>query len=113
MDVQYVKQNELSIRIRGSYSNAKETEWDIYKELVNVDFLVIDEIGAFLKGSDADNKYLQAIISGRHDREKPLILISNLNQEKFIETVGSWIEDRLKGENVSILDFSGESHRGR
>jgi len=107
----YTKQNELSIRIRGSYNSKTETEWDIYRELINVNFLVIDEIGAFVGGSDADSRYLQAIISGRHDKQKSLVLISNLDYEQFIAAMGSWITDRLKGSHVSILNFSGDSMR--
>lgn len=111
--VHYTKQAAFNLRIRGSYApDSDETEKQIYEKIMIPDLLVLDEIGSYTAGTDAERRYLQTLITLRHDLRKSMILVSNLDLKQFGEYCGSWVKDRLKENHVSILNFSGQSYRG-
>ena len=69
--------SRLSARIRSTYTpKAKETEWDVIKEMGRLPILAIDEIGRSKK-SDAETNWLSSILDWRHSELSPTILISN------------------------------------
>lgn len=68
---------EISALIRESYTKfAEKSEMTILKELISLPFLVIDEVGR-VKQSDATQDWLFYILSKRHSRKLPFLLISN------------------------------------
>lgn len=67
---------EISTMIRQSYTGKGKTELEIVKELADIPFLVIDELGR-TKGSDAELNWLSYVLDKRHTRNKPFMLLSN------------------------------------
>jgi len=80
------------------------TESDIINGLVDVDLLVIDEIG-LQKGNDAEKMMLHDIIDGRYGEMKPTILISNLSGKGVGDSIGDRLESRLK-QDLTQLKFT-------
>ena len=56
--------------------NGKES--DLLNEILDMDFMAIDEIGAY-KLSDFEYRHINEIIDIRYEAEKPTFLISNLD----------------------------------
>ncbi len=86
-------------------------ESKVIKGFVDVQLLVIDEIGIQF-GSETEMLYLQEIINDRYEAEKPTILISNKTPEEITAFLGERIIDRFR-DGGHILCFDWESYRGR
>lgn len=88
------------------------TEQDIIDDYVNLDLLVIDEIGVQF-GSDTEKMFIFEIIDGRYNKMKPTILISNLDVEGIKSLIGERCIDRLREDGGKVIAFDYESQRGR
>ena len=110
--VLYQKTADIMRRIKDTYSrNSKETETGIYRQLLDYDLLIIDEVGRQV-GSEAEKLMLFEIINGRYEHCKPIVLISNGTFAELREYITEAGFDRLKEIGKSVI-FSGESMRGR
>ena len=76
------KQYEIATMIRQSYSsNSDKTEMEIVKELSNIPFLAIDEVGR-IANSEAVQNWFSAILDERHSRRLPFMITGNLHFRK-------------------------------
>lgn len=103
--------------IKSSWSKTSEySEDDLINQLVNLDLLVIDEIGVQFD-SEAENILLFDVIDGRNENLKPTIIISNLPIDakedcKSIKSVlGDRIIDRLREGGGTQIKFEWQSNR--
>lgn len=76
------KQYEIATMIRQSYSaNSDKTEMEIVKELSEIPFLAIDEVGR-TANSEAVQNWFSEILDERHSRNLPFMLTGNLHFRK-------------------------------
>lgn len=102
---------ELMIKMRSCYgSQATMSEEAFIKGLVNIDFLVIDEIG--LQRDNMSEKLLvNQLIDTRLGNLKQTGLLTNLGKEDLRELLGKRVMDRLKENNGQWVPFDWESYR--
>ena len=75
----------------------------------NTPLLILDDFGAEYK-TDWVSAKVDAIITERYNREKPIIITSNLSTGEIFNKYNQRIYDRLKS-TCKILTFIGASHR--
>jgi len=113
--VYFTSENELLRRIRNTYNQEhSETEEDIYKFLISITLLAIDDVG---KVRPRDLNFLQGvyfnIIDQRYNDSLPVILTTNLDLSGLEAHIGGACADRLRemcGKN-GFIKMSGESYR--
>jgi DNA replication protein DnaC len=88
------------------------TEDQLIDNLVDLDLLIIDEIGVQF-GSDTEKMFIFDIIDGRYNKMKPTILVSNLTLEGIKECIGDRCVDRLREDGGKVIAFDFDSQRGR
>lgn len=111
--VRYATVSGLARAVRSSYSKlATKTEEDILDDHVSPSLLVLDEVGVGL-GTDHERAMMHDVLSGRYDRKKPTIMISNLSLEEFKAALGDRIVDRIREDKGTILECSWGSWRAR
>jgi len=116
LPIYFITEPELLSRIRSTFSHTEgETDEDIYRELINYDILVLDDIG---KMRPRDPSFLQGVyfrvIDGRYAREHAVMLTTNLHYSELEEHIGGACSDRLRemcGEN--FISMRGTSYRHR
>lgn len=91
--------------------DCQKTETQLIAEYVNLDLLIIDEIGVQF-GSDTEKMFIFDIIDGRYNKMKPTILISNLTMQGIKECIGERCVDRLREDGGKVIAFDFESQRG-
>lgn len=92
--------------------DCQQTETQLIAEYVNLDLLIIDEIGVQF-GSDTEKMFIFDIIDGRYNKMKPTILISNLTMQGIKECIGDRCVDRLREDGGKVIAFDFESQRGK
>lgn len=92
--------------------DSDQTELQLIAEYVNLDLLIIDEIGVQF-GSDTEKMFIFDIIDGRYNKMKPTILISNLPMDGIKECIGERCIDRLREDGGKVIAFDFDSQRGR
>lgn len=98
--------------VRESFRDgSKRSEQQVLRDMQEPDLLILDEIGA-QSGTDYELRTLFAIINGRYQAGRPMILISNLTPEQMEKTLGERVMDRFR-ECASIVPFNWASYRGR
>lgn len=98
--------------LKGSWRRDCEyTEQDVIDDFVDLDLLVIDEIGVQF-GSDTEKMFIFEIIDGRYNKMKPTILISNLAVDGIKELIGERCIDRLREDGGKVIAFDYASQRG-
>lgn len=90
--VRYISEPNLFLRIRATFNNQEkyhETESDIYRELITIPLLVIDDMG---KEEVSDPRFVQrvlfAIVNGRYENMLPLVITANLNPDMLDRHLG-------------------------
>jgi DNA replication protein DnaC len=81
----------------------------LLEEAIMADALVLDDLCAE-KGTEYVSDRLYAIINGRYDAMRPLIVTSNLDSKELIATLGSRIYSRL-GEMCEIVHMPASDYR--
>ena len=89
--------------------NSSDSETKALKWLLDLDLLVIDEVG-LQKGNQNEMLILDEVINGRYDEMKPTLIISNFSGAQMSELLGDRIVSRLKSDLVQIK-FNWESKR--
>jgi DNA replication protein DnaC len=109
----FTKMQRLLLSIKETFSRDSQVRTsELIDRLINVDLLVIDEVGVQY---DTDFEWLTIyeILDSRYERMKPLILISNEPWKRIEELLGVKIIDRFyEGESL-ILPFQWNSYRRR
>lgn len=91
----YAKAMMIFLHIRAAMKSETGTELEAINSFVEPDLLVIDEIQ--VRGeTDFEDRMLVHIFDMRYDAMKDTILIANLTETEFKESVGSSITDRLR-----------------
>ncbi len=100
-------------RIKGTWnSSSEETETEAIKVFVRPDLLVLDEIGIQF-GSETEKNLLFDVLNERYERQKPVILISNLTLKEIIPYLGERVYDRLREDGGESIAFTWESFRSK
>lgn len=105
--------NELMMRSRECYgTNARMSEAQFVRQLVEVPLLVIDELG-LQRNSDAEKLLLNTVIDQRLSNLRPTGLLTNLNYELLAGLLGERIMDRIVQGGCDWVAFTWESYRSR
>lgn len=86
-----------------------------FEAMVHCDFLVIDEFNYFLNNlSDFDKSTLFALFNERYNACKPTVVLSNFNEEQFLNALGDQVRSRLfeDGENILVFNLADYRTRG-
>ncbi len=87
-----------------------QSEAKLINYYVNLDLLILDEVGSQF-GSDTEKLFVFDIVDGRYQKMKQTILISNLDINGVIDSVGERCVDRLREGGGSMIAFDWESCR--
>lgn len=110
-DSLYTTVSRLSRYVRGSFSkHAKYTQAEAVNRYIDLDLLVLDEVGLTLSSS-FERGLLDEIIDERSMRRAATILISNLSIGE-LEGMAERMIDRMS-ENGTLMVFDWDSYRGR
>ena len=100
--------SKLIRSVRASWGTKDEQK--VIDSFVDVDLLIIDEVGV-QAGSDNEKNILFDVINGRYEQMKSTIIISNLNLQGIKEFLGERIVDRLRENGGTLIPFTGKSYR--
>jgi DNA replication protein DnaC len=89
---------------------ADKKYYKIKKLLMNVELLVMDDIGIRQKITDSFENELTEIIDARDNNMLASIFTSNLPLEKLADTMGDRIASRISGMTEQIA-FKGKDNR--
>lgn len=92
-----------------NYSYAFVKDMSSIEKLIDLDILVIDDIGAE-KPSDWVAETLYYLINSRYEEEKTTIFTSNLSLDKLADRIGNRIVSRI-AEMCDIYEMKGEDKR--
>lgn len=107
----YTTAGEMFARIKATYSpGATESEQAVTRALVDVDLLVIDEVGR-TADTDWEKRTLFGVLDARYRHLKPVIVVSNLERAELIKYLGDALIDRLRESGGAMLLFDWGSHR--
>lgn len=97
-------------RLRATWErDSQESETDVIDCLSAERLLVIDEIGVGF-GTEAEQVHLYDIVSARYDRQRPTVLLSNLEPAEIRRVVGERCYDRLR-EGATLIVANWPSYR--
>jgi len=98
-------------RLKSTWAkDSNESEEDAIEAFVEVDLLIIDEIGVQF-GSDTEKMFMFDIINGRYEECLPTVIISNLDVDGVKEIIGERCIDRLREDGGKVVAFDWESYR--
>ncbi|GAB3528588.1 ATP-binding protein [Photobacterium alginatilyticum] len=101
---------ELMLKIRDSYrKDAEISETEIIRYLSSVELLVIDELGV-QHNSNNERVMINRIIDERYTQERPTGIITNLESDDLVKTLGRAAIDRIM-EDGKWVTFNWESFR--
>ncbi len=121
--IRFASEPQLLLRVRSTYNRQnngeyRETEDDIYKELVTAPLLILDDVG---KEEVADPRFVQrvlfSIIDGRYQNMLPIIVTTNLTPDELDAHLGgdrgnSASMDRLMEMTDNVFyELMGKSYR--
>lgn len=98
-------------KLKSTWSkDSEETEEEILDNLINMELLVIDEVGIQFN-SDTEKMFIFDVINGRYDECLPTVIISNLDIGGVKEIMGERCIDRLREDGGKVVAFNWGSHR--
>lgn len=104
---------DMILRVKDSFrKDSQESEASITRELLKVDLLILDEIGAQF-GTDFEKVFINNVINSRYGACRPTIILSNLNESLLTEYLGTRVLDRLREGGGGTLLLNWESYRER
>ena len=89
-----------------------ETEADALARFIELDLLIIDEVGEGT-GSDAEKRFLFQVINERYENRRSTFLITNQSVKELAASLGYRAVDRFKDDGGRVLLFTWDSHRGK
>ncbi len=97
--------------VRETYrKNSEMTERQAIARFAQADLTIIDEVGSQL-GTDAEKVTLFDLINARYERERPMIVLSNLTIKEVEQYMGSRAFDRLRENGGQAVAFTWPSYR--
>jgi len=97
--------------VRETYrKNSEITERQAIARFAQADLTIIDEVGSQL-GTDAEKVTLFDLINARYERERPMIVLSNLTIKEVEQYMGSRAFDRLRENGGQAVTFTWPSYR--
>ena len=108
---------EVSKRLRYSYSQGGQSEFEFLRDLAGVDFLVIDDLGIECLSKSGADTFLQErlydIINRRYILRKPTAFTSNFTLEQLVKERGLWLRtaDRIREMSHAMIELKGASYR--
>lgn len=117
-EVLYITVRELVGQVKETWrKSAEQTERTVIKNFVDVDLLLLDEVGVQFD-TDAERMIMFDVINGRYENVKPTIVISNLaidskdeKEQTIRKVLGDRVLDRLREGGGTQISFDWESHR--
>ncbi len=110
--VRIAKLGDIVRTIKDSWQKTGcKTETEIIRELVQLDLLVIDEVGQ-QRGTETELLLIFEIIDGRYQAMLPTVLISNLDKDGIRDAIGDRAFDRLRQDGGKLVAFNWGSMRG-
>jgi DNA replication protein DnaC len=107
----YVISYDMLTSIKSTFDfKSKHNQQHIIECYAEYDLLIIDEVGKQF-GTEAEMTLFYKVVNGGYNKMKPIVLISNLNEQGIISYIGESTFDRLKENNGVTLSFNWESHR--
>lgn len=107
---------EISRQIRETYST-NQSENTIFKRLLDVDFLIIDDIGTEIVQKNNSDNWLQEriydIINSRYVEQKPMIYTSNLAIKQLVTLKGLMQKtaDRIYESSSAVIAVQNRNWR--
>ena len=106
----YTRTADLIRYVRTSWGkDALISEFDAIRRFVDLDLLVIDEVGV-QSGSANEQQILFSVIDARLAENRPTILLTNLAPNELVAPLGERLVDRIKAKCVPFA-FVGKSRR--
>jgi DNA replication protein DnaC len=107
--VKFVSMNTVLANLRSSFrEDSSVSETEIIRKLVNVQLLVLDDLGKE-STSEWSTSIIYSIINGRYERNKPIIITTNYSPEMLEKKVGdatvSRIIEMCDGVNLKGYDY--------
>ncbi|ELK1314834.1 ATP-binding protein [Escherichia coli] len=102
---------DLMLRVRECYDDG-QSESSLLNDLCNVDLLVLDEVG-IQRGSSGEKVIINQVIDRRLSAMKPVGILSNLNYDELVATLGARVIDRLRMDSGVWVNFDWASYRGK
>ncbi|MBJ9008887.1 ATP-binding protein [Citrobacter koseri] len=100
---------DLMLRVRECYDSGL-SEASLLDDLCKVDLLVLDEVG-IQRGSSGEKVILNQVIDRRLSSMRPVGVLTNLNYEGLLETLGARVIDRLQMDGGMWVNFDWGSYR--
>lgn len=100
---------DLMLRVRECYDDG-QSEASLLDDLCRVDLLILDEVG-IQRDSRNEKVILNQVIDRRLSSMRPVGVLTNLNYESLVETLGARILDRLQMDSGIWVNFDWDSHR--
>lgn len=107
----------ISTLLRSTFGKAGGDETDYITRLVNLDFLIVDDIGTERVQSKDGDLWLQEkiyeILNKRHAAKKPTIFTGNHKIQNLVTDRGftNKTVDRIAGMSNAVLNIEGASYR--
>lgn len=106
----YLSAQRLLMEAESAMSfKAKESKIEYLDRLAGASMLVLDEVARGY-GTERQAELVQYLLDERYARNKPLVLVTNLNKADFVTWIGKSATDRLN-EVCKILILETESYR--
>lgn len=106
----YVRVGEIIRDVRSAWGGRSEyTEEETIRKYVDLDLLVIDEVGV-QAGSENERHILFSVIDRRIAYNRPIICLTNLSSHDLEAILGERLMDRLRSKCVSRF-IAGQSFR--
>ena len=106
----YTRVPDLISYIRSQWrSDSQESEHSAKRRFIDLDLLVLDEIGV-QAGSSNEQNLLFEVIDARLSENKPTIFITNLMPKALADVLGDRVMDRINGKSYA-MQFTGDSFR--
>lgn len=103
---------ELMQKVRAVYQDKTKSEEELIREVVELDLLILDEVGVQL-GTKHEEVILTSIIDGRYADMRPTLLLSNLTREQLVAQLGMRVVDRMEEGGGGAIAFTWDSYRGK
>lgn len=100
---------DLMLRVRECYDDG-QSESSLLNDLCNVDLLVLDEVG-IQRGSSGEKVIINQVIDRRLSSMRPVGILTNLNHNELVATLGARVMDRLQMDGGIWVNFDWESYR--
>ena len=111
--------SEISKSIRSTFYNHTNSEENLIKNISNVDFLFLDDIGTEIMQKNGEDTWVQEkmydIINTRYNSKRPTIFTSNYSMNELINNRGMMNKtvDRILEMSNAVLKLEGKSMRKR